>query len=58
MENSGADQDAREQLAIAAGLKTLMMPGQMGENFKVMALGRQLSRGPVSVCENDLLHRL
>ncbi len=58
MENSGADQDAREQLAIAAGLKMLMMPGQMGENFKVMALGRQLSRGPVSVCENDLLHRL
>jgi SAM-dependent MidA family methyltransferase len=58
MEESGAVRDQREQMRIAAGLKTLMMPGQMGETFKVMALGRQLSRGPASVCENDLLHLL
>ncbi|HJP40023.1 MAG: SAM-dependent methyltransferase [Gammaproteobacteria bacterium] len=57
-ESSGAAQDPREQIRIAAGLKTLMMPGQMGENFKVMALGRQLPQGPASVCANDLLHLL
>jgi SAM-dependent MidA family methyltransferase len=58
MEKSGASSDPREQLSIGAGLKTLMMPGQMGENFKVMALGRRLARGPASVCQNDLLHLL
>lgn len=58
MERSGAAQDSREQIRIAAGLKTLMMPGQMGENFKVMALGRQLPQGPASICANDLLHLL
>jgi len=58
MERSGVARDQREQIRIAAGLKTLMMPGQMGENFKVMALGRHLSHGPASVCENDLLHLL
>lgn len=58
IEESGADPDPREQLRIAAGLKTLIMPGQMGESFKVMALGRRLKRGPASVCENDLLHLL
>jgi len=55
---SGADLDPREQIQIAAGLRMLMMPGQMGENFKVMALGRQLPHGPASVCDNDLLHLL
>jgi SAM-dependent MidA family methyltransferase len=58
MERSGVARDQREKIRIAAGLKTLMMPGQMGENFKVMALGRHLSHGPASVCENDLLHLL
>ena len=58
LERSGADRDPREQIQIAVGLKTLMMPGQMGENFKVMALGRQLPHGPASVCVNDLLHLL
>ncbi len=58
MERSGAAMDSRKQIQISAGLKTLTMPGQMGENFKVMALGRQLPHGPASVCENDLLHLL
>lgn len=58
METSGAADHPREQVRIAAGLKTLIMPGQMGETFKVMALGRQLSRGPASICENDFLHLL
>jgi SAM-dependent MidA family methyltransferase len=50
--------DLREQVRLGAGLKTLMMPGQMGENFKLMALGRHLPGGPASICENDLLHLL
>jgi len=58
MEQSGAGDHPREQIRIAAGLKTLMLPGQMGETFKVMALGRQLSRGPAAICENDFLHLL
>lgn len=57
-ERPGVARDSREQLRIAAGLKTLMMPGEMGEHFKVMALGRQLPNGPAAVCENDLLHLL
>jgi len=58
MELPGTASDLREQVRLGAGLKTLLMPGQMGENFKVMALGRRLSGGPASVCENDLLHLL
>jgi len=58
MEESESARDPRQQLQVAAGLKMLMMPGQMGESFKVMALGRHLPRGPGSVCENDLLHLL
>jgi SAM-dependent MidA family methyltransferase len=57
-EEPGANLDPREQIRIAAGLRTLMMPGQMGENFKVMALGRCVPHGPASVCDNDLLHLL
>ena len=58
MELSGTEPDPRERIRLGAGLKTLMMPGQMGENFKVMALGRRLPGGPASICENDLLHLL
>ena len=58
MESAVAGSDAREQARIAAGLRTLIMPGMMGESFKVMALGRHLSRGPASICEGDLLHLL
>ena len=57
-ESPGIDGDPRAQLQLAAGLQTLMMPGQMGENFKVMALGRCVPQGPASVCENDMLHLL
>lgn len=49
---------ARQHLQLAAGFKTLMMPGQMGENFKVMMLGRDLRHGTESVRANDLLHLL
>jgi len=58
MENPDVAREPREQLRIAAGLKTLLMPGEMGENFKVLALGRELAHGPASVCRNDRLHLL
>ena len=37
--------DTRQQLEAAAQLKRLMMPGEMGELFKVLALGRGVA-GP------------
>lgn len=36
-----------DQLRLAQGFKTLMMPGEMGERFKVMALGKGVD-GPLS----------
>ncbi|MGD9708504.1 MAG: class I SAM-dependent methyltransferase [Halothiobacillaceae bacterium] len=36
-----------EQLRLAQGFKTLMMPGEMGERFKVIALGKGVD-GPLS----------
>jgi len=36
-----------DQLRLAQGFKTLMMPGEMGERFKVIALGRGVD-GPLS----------
>ncbi len=57
-ESAESAADSRLQHQIASGLKTLMMPGQMGETFKVMALGRGMPRGPDAVCAKDLLHLL
>ena len=50
--------DQQEQIRLSAGLRTLLMPGEMGESFKVMALGRNVADGPGPVCANDLLHLL
>ena len=36
--------DSAERLRLAQQAKTLMMPGEMGERFKVMALGRGMDR--------------
>jgi SAM-dependent MidA family methyltransferase len=36
-----------DQLRLAQGFKTLMLPGEMGERFKVMALGKGVD-GPLS----------
>jgi SAM-dependent MidA family methyltransferase len=62
---AGAD----EEFAAAAGgpaarvelgnqLKTLMMPGQMGERFKVMGLGQKLERVPPGFSGRDFRHLL
>ncbi len=56
VEQSGAD--PRANLAAAAAMKTLLMPGEMGENFKVMALGRDVSGAPAAVVHSDMTHRL
>jgi len=42
----------------AAGLRQLLLPGEMGERFKVMAFTRGLARPPASVAGRDLRDRL
>lgn len=56
IEQTGADPRAR--LAASAAMKTLLMPGEMGENFKVMALGRDVPGAPSAVVSRDLTCRL
>jgi len=47
-----------EQVNVARALRTLMMPGEMGEHFKVMALKRGSAELPGSVSGRDLRHLL
>jgi len=51
-------EDMREQLTLAAQLKRLMMPGEMGELFKVMALGRGLDDAGPGFAVRDERYRL
>jgi SAM-dependent MidA family methyltransferase len=48
----------REQLAVAAQLKRLMMPGEMGEVFKVLALGRGVADAGAGFALRDERYRL
>jgi SAM-dependent MidA family methyltransferase len=50
--------DVREQLAVAAQLKRLMMPGEMGEVFKVLALGREVADAGAGFALRDERYRL
>ena len=50
------DDDARIEAATA--LKTLVLPGQMGERIKIMALTRGLPRGSTAFARFDMAHRL
>ena len=50
--------DVREQLAVAAQLKRLMLPGEMGELFKVLALGRGVADGGPGFAVRDERYRL
>ena len=50
--------DLRAQLEIAAQLKRLLMPGEMGELFKVLALGRGLAEAGSAFALRDDRHRL
>jgi SAM-dependent MidA family methyltransferase len=47
-----------DQLRLAQGFKTLMMPGEMGERFKVMALGREIGNPLSGFALRDFRHRL
>lgn len=50
--------DVREQLAVAAQLKRLMLPGEMGELFKVLALGRGVADAGAGFAVRDERGRL
>lgn len=51
-------QDVRQQLEVAAQLKRLMMPGEMGELFKVLALGRGVADAGAGFALRDERYRL
>jgi len=62
---SGIDQraaavavDAQAQVALAAGLRQLLLPGEMGEAVKVIALGRGGADAPEAMFHRDLRSRL
>jgi SAM-dependent MidA family methyltransferase len=50
-----ADGDARRQAELAGEARRLMLPGEMGEIFKFIALGRGV-RGPLSGFSRQSLH--
>ncbi len=47
-----------DQLRLAQGFKTLMMPGEMGERFKVIALGKNLDMPLSGFAMRDFRDRL
>jgi SAM-dependent MidA family methyltransferase len=57
-ETAGAEVDLRTRLQMSSQLQTLMMPGQMGERFKVMGLCRELDRVPPGFSGRDFRHLL
>jgi len=50
--------DAQAQVAVAAGLRQLLLPGEMGEAVKVIALGRGGADAPDAMFHRDLRSRL
>lgn len=50
--------DVREQLEVAAQLKRLMLPGEMGELFKVLAVGRDVTDAGAGFVVRDERYRL
>ncbi|WP_232023916.1 class I SAM-dependent methyltransferase [Sulfurivermis fontis] len=50
--------DVRGQLEVAAQLKRLMLPGEMGELFKVLAVGRGVADGGAGFAVRDERYRL
>lgn len=53
-----ANADIGEQIKTAQQIKTLTMPDEMGENFKVIALSKQLDNGLIGFKVRDLRHQL
>ncbi|QKI88524.1 class I SAM-dependent methyltransferase [Thiomicrorhabdus xiamenensis] len=50
--------DIGEQIKVAQQIKTLTMPDEMGENFKVIALSKQIDDGLIGFKVRDLRHQL
>lgn len=48
----------REQLSLTREIKTLTLPGEMGERFQFMALGKNLASPLRGFATQDLSHRL
>ena len=55
---AGMDAPITEQLKIAQQIKTLTLPDEMGESFKVMALTKNLDLSLVGFSVRDLRHQL
>ncbi|MCG5510586.1 class I SAM-dependent methyltransferase [Ectothiorhodospira lacustris] len=51
-------EDLKSQLALASQVRTLTLPGEMGERFQVMALGRGVETPLMGFARQDLSHRL
>ena len=54
----GVAEDPVEQLALAQQIKTLTLPGEMGDRFQVLALGRGLSCDLAGFSLQDMRHHL
>ena len=50
--------DDRQRLQLAQQVKMLTLPSEMGERFKVMALGRGIDQAPVGFSMQDYRNRL
>lgn len=53
-----ADADERTEMKIAQQIKTLTLPGEMGERFNVIGFSRGLTNLLSGFASNDLSHRL
>ncbi|MFN2348123.1 MAG: SAM-dependent methyltransferase, partial [Thioalkalivibrio sp.] len=53
-----ASDDAREQLALAGQVRQLTLPGEMGERFQVIGLGRGIEGTLMGFAGRDLRGRL
>ncbi|MCF6346654.1 MAG: SAM-dependent methyltransferase [Thiomicrorhabdus sp.] len=56
--SSNSDASITEQLKIAQQIKTLTLPNEMGENFKVIALTKQCDFSLIGFSVRDLRHQL
>ncbi len=56
--NIAACKTELEQLSLAKEIKTLTLPGEMGERFQFMALGKNLTSALHGFAAQDLSHRL
>ena len=50
--------DDKDRIALARQIKTLTLPGEMGERFQFMALGKDLKLSLQGFATQDLSHRL